>query len=157
MENNTNKEETLADSAMSLTLAEKGKLAFLKYQEEEKDRQAVADDEVFKDMIELANKRFGGEFSWKPSRKEDYYLITNLEERIVLGSLKSDGLQYVRVCKDCKQLVNSVEVYLHNLPLVKDGTIKFYHNCKDKQSSPEDTLMEAFENYIVNIVEDYQH
>ena len=157
MENNTNKEETLVDNAMNLTLAEKGKLAFLKNQEENDDRQIAVDKDRFRGMIELANKRFGGEFSWEQSRKQDFYLITNLEARVVLGGRTSTNLQYIKECKDCGQLINSVEVYLHDLPLVKDGTIRFYHRCVDKQSSPEDTLVEALENYVVNIVEDYAH
>lgn len=161
MENNISQKDTdffdKVDNDMNLTLLEKGKLTFLKKQEEDKDNQAVTDDKIFKDMIELANKRFGGEFSWKPSRLEDFYLITNLESRIVLGSLShGKNLWYIKKCKECKELINSVEVYLHDLPLVHDGTIKFRHNCKDKQSSPEDTLLTALEEYVVDIVESYQ-
>ena len=157
MESITNQEETLVNNTLNLTLLEKGKLAFLKNQEEKKDKQIELDKAFFEKLIKLANDRFGGEFSWSQSKQEDYYIITNIEERFALGSLINGGLQYVKKCEDCKQLINSVEVYLHDLPLVKDGTIRFNHNCKDKQVSPNDLLLSALGDFVADIVESYQN
>ena len=141
---------------MNPTLLEKGKHAFAEKQKEDRNRQAATDKEVFKDLIELANKRFGGEFSWEQSRKQDFYLITNLEARIVLGGRTSSNLQYIKECKGCGQLINSVEVYLHDLPLCQDGTIRFYHTCVEKLESPNDELLSALEVFVVDIIEDHR-
>ncbi len=147
----------MREEEMNLTLMEKGKLALIKHQEEVDDKQIAKDKEIFEQLVKTANDRFGGEFAWTQSKQEDYYIITNLEERFALGSLNAGSLQYVKKCKECGELINSVEVYLHNLHLVNDGTIKFYHTCVEKQSSPEDVLLSALEDYVVNICENYTH
>ncbi len=140
-----------------LTLLDKGKLACNKRNKESIDRQLIKDNEIYEKMIKTANERFGGEFSWSPSKAGQYYIIINPETMIALGSLTGMGLFYIKKCKDCDELINSVEVYLADLPLVKDGSIKSHHNCTEKQSNPEEILLSAIENYVIGIVEDYQH
>jgi hypothetical protein len=141
------------------SILEKGQRAFLKKQEEDKDKQAVVNDRVFEKMLKLANERFGEEFSWTQSKAGKYYIIVNIETGITLGSLLTDfsSLVYVKKCKDCGEYVGSVDVYLHSIPSVKDGTIKFYHNCRTDPCSPDQALTSKLEDFVIAIIEDHQH